>query len=83
MGGDNLLITNGDVVQPYIGEDAATGLIALHGLSPAAQEEISVSHWRYGEKIVGGSFLVFIIGHGFLMHIIWNCPNNVLTKNLI
>jgi len=63
MGGDNLLITNGDMVQPYIGEDAATGLIALHGLSPVAQEDISVSHWRYGEKIAGGGGSFFSVHH--------------------
>jgi hypothetical protein len=51
MGGNNLLVTNGDSVEAYMGEDAATGLIALHGLSTAAQEDISVSHWRYGDKI--------------------------------
>ena len=54
MGGDNLLATNGDVVQAYIGQDAAAGLIALYGISPTAKEEVSVSHWRYGEKITGG-----------------------------
>ena len=54
MGGNNLLVTNGDVVQPYIGEDAASGLIALYGVSRAAKEDISVSHWRYGDKTAGG-----------------------------
>ena len=58
MGGDNLLVSNGDNVQPYIGQDAAAGLIALHGLSAKAKEDVSVSHWRYGEKVAasGGSF---------------------------
>lgn len=55
MGGDNLLVSNGDVVQPYIGEDSAAGLITLHGKSAAAREEVSVSHWRYGGKTAGGS----------------------------
>ena len=63
MGADNLLITNGDVVQPCIDEDAATGLIALHGVSTAAQEEISVSHWRYCEKIAGGVGSFFSVHH--------------------
>jgi len=51
MGGNNLLVTNGDTAEAYIGEDAATGLIALHGISSNAQEDISVSHWRYGDKM--------------------------------
>jgi hypothetical protein len=63
MGGDNLLVSNGDVVQPYIGQDAAAGLIALHGVSATAKEEVSVSHWRYGEKIAGGSGSFFSVHH--------------------
>ena len=58
MGGDYLVVANGDSVQPYMGEDAAAGLIALYGLDKAAQEDISVSHWRHGGKVeIGdGSF---------------------------
>lgn len=58
MGGDYLLVAQGDTVNPYIGEDAASGLIALYGLADNAQEDISVSHWRYGgKKALGdGSF---------------------------
>lgn len=63
MGGDNLLVTNGDVVQPYIGQDAAAGLIALHGVSATAKEEVSVNHWRYGEKIAGGGGSFFSVHH--------------------
>ena len=59
MGGTNLLATNGDKVDAYIGEDAANGLIALHGLSPQALEEISVSHWRYGDKLAAKDGSVF------------------------
>lgn len=50
MGGAYLIIANGADFQPYIGEDAASGLIALYGLSKSAKEDVSVSHWRYGDK---------------------------------
>lgn len=63
MGGNNLLISNGEVVQPYIGEDAATGLIALYGVSPTAKEEVSVNHWRYGETMADGSGSFFSVHH--------------------
>lgn len=63
MGGDYLLIANGDRVTPYIGQDSAAGLIALHGLSPTAKEEVSVSHWRYGEKIAGSGDSFFSVHH--------------------
>lgn len=63
MGGDNLLVSNGDNVQPYIGQDAAAGLIALHGLSAKAKEDVSVSHWRYGEKTAGGGGSFFSVHH--------------------
>jgi hypothetical protein len=58
MGGDYLLVAQGNTVLPYIGEDAAEGLIALYGLATNAQEDISVSHWRHGDKkqIGDGSF---------------------------
>lgn len=58
MGGDHLLVANGNTVDPYIGQDAASGLIALHGVSNTAKEEVSVNHWQYGEKIAasGNSF---------------------------
>jgi hypothetical protein len=59
MGGHNLLVVNGDSVEPYIGEDAAAGLIALFGLSVDAQEDISISHWRYGDKIAAKDGSVF------------------------
>jgi len=51
MGGDNLIVTNGNVFNPYIGEDTAGGLIALYPPSPiTAKEEVSVSHWRLSTK---------------------------------
>ncbi|WP_459991129.1 hypothetical protein [Methylosoma difficile] len=59
MGGNNLLATNGDRVEPYIGEDAANGLIALHGLSAQALEDVSVSHWRYGDKLTAKDGSIF------------------------
>ncbi|MEQ1484289.1 hypothetical protein [Methyloglobulus sp.] len=63
MGGNNLLIANGDRVEPYIGEDAASGLIALFGISASAQEDVSVSHWRYGDKLVLKDGSVFSLHH--------------------
>jgi hypothetical protein len=51
MGENNLLVAHGENVEPYIGEDAVSGLIALFGVSANAQEDVSVSHWRYGDKI--------------------------------
>lgn len=61
MGGDNLLIANGDTVEPYIGQDTASGLIALHGLAKTAKEEVSVNHWQYGEKIAASSNSFFSV----------------------
>lgn len=77
MGGDYLVVAQGDSVQPYIGEDAAAGLIALYGLSEDAQDDVSVSHWRYGakEEIGDGSF--------FSIHYrtrIFNARNNELDS---
>lgn len=63
MGGNNLLATNGQQVDPYIGEDAANGLIALHGLSALADEDVSVSHWRYGDKLPAKDGSVFSLHH--------------------
>jgi hypothetical protein len=63
MGGNNLLVANGESVEPYLGEDAAVGLIALFGLSEDAQEDVSVSHWRYGDKIVAKDGSVFSLHH--------------------
>lgn len=63
MGGNNLLIANGDRVEPYIGEDAAAGLIALFGISAGAQEDVSVSHWRYGDKLALKDGSVFSLHH--------------------
>lgn len=59
MGEDNLIVTNGNVFNPYIGEDTAGGLVALYPPSPiTAKEDVSVSHWRYGQaRAVGdGTF---------------------------
>jgi hypothetical protein len=58
MGGNNLLVANGDFVQAYIGADAAAGLVAIYGLAANAKPDLSVNHWRYGGKIAGvdGSF---------------------------
>jgi CARDB len=50
MGGDNLVVANGNVVAPYIGEDTAGGLISLFGQSPAVRQDVSLSHWRWGGK---------------------------------
>jgi hypothetical protein len=63
MGGDYLLVANGAGIQPYIGEDAAAGLIALYGLSKDAKEDVSVSHWRYGGKVEGGVGGFFSVHH--------------------
>lgn len=63
MGGNNLLVANGESVEPYIGEDAASGLIALFGLSADAKEDVSVSHWRYGDKIEAKDGSVFSLHH--------------------
>lgn len=63
MGGNNLLVSNGESVEPYIGEDAAVGLITLFGLSVDAQEDMSVSHWRYGDKIAAKDGSVFSLHH--------------------
>jgi len=63
MGGNNLLIANGDNVEPYIGEDAASGLIALFGLSADAKEDVSVSHWRHGDKIAAKDGSIFSLHH--------------------
>ncbi|MGZ4955543.1 MAG: hypothetical protein ACXV8Q_10560 [Methylobacter sp.] len=63
MGGNNLLVANGENVEPYIGEDAAVGLITLFGLSVDAQEDVSVSHWRYGDKIAAKDGSVFSLHH--------------------
>ncbi|MGR8934943.1 MAG: hypothetical protein ACU837_11230 [Gammaproteobacteria bacterium] len=62
MGGSYLLVANGALTQPYIGEDAAAGLIALYGVAKNAREEVSVSHWRYGGKTDGGG------GSSFSVH---------------
>lgn len=63
MGGDYLVVAQGDNVHPYIGEDTAVGLIALYGLSSTAQEDVSVSHWRYGAKTEGGGGSFFSVHH--------------------
>jgi CARDB len=55
MGGDNLIVANGNAFNPYIGEDTAGGLIALYGLSTTAKEEVGVSHWRLGTKKSDGA----------------------------
>jgi hypothetical protein len=55
MGGDNLIVANGNAFNPYIGEDTAGGLIALYGLSTTAKEEVSLSHWRLGTKKSDGA----------------------------
>ena len=61
--GNNLLVANGEKAEPYIGEDTASGLISLFGLSKNAKEEVSVSHWRYGEKLPAQDGSVFSIHH--------------------
>lgn len=63
MGGDYLLVANGADIEPYIGEDTAAGLVAIYGLSEAAKEEVSVSHWRYGDKAAGGGGSFFSVHH--------------------
>lgn len=63
MGGNNLLAANGEIVEPYIGEDAAVGLIALFGLSVDAQEDVSISHWRHGDKVAAKDGSVFSLHH--------------------
>lgn len=63
MGGDYLIVANGADFQPYIGEDATSGLIALYGLSKTAKEDVSISHWRYGDKVDGGGGSHFSVHH--------------------
>jgi CARDB len=63
MGGDYLVVAQGDSVYPYIGEDAASGLIALYGVSTTALEDVSVSHWRHGDKREIGDGSFFSVHH--------------------
>ncbi|MBK8814068.1 MAG: hypothetical protein IPN42_00425 [Methylococcaceae bacterium] len=63
MGGNNLLTANGNEFEPYIGEDAATGLITLFGRSVSALEDVSLSHWRYGDKLAAKDGSIFSIHH--------------------
>lgn len=63
MGGNNLLVANGNVVEPYLGEDAASGLIALFGLAKNAEEDVTVSHWRYGNKLPARDGSMFSLHH--------------------
>jgi hypothetical protein len=50
-------------VEPYLGEDAASGLIAMYGKDDGADEDVSVSHWRYGDKLAARDGSQFSLHH--------------------
>lgn len=41
---------NGTLIEPYLGEDASAGLVALYGLSsnpPIESQDVSLAHWEH------------------------------------
>jgi hypothetical protein len=64
----------------YVGEDASDGVVALYGLSAAAGEDVSVSHWKYDAAATAAS------GSAYSKHMrvqLFDTNGNVLTGTAI
>lgn len=85
MGGDNLVVVNGNAIRPYIGEDSAGGLLAIYGARAETNEDVSVSHGGTADKMLmaGATITASTIAPAYSMVEVLNCLWFAPTANRI